>query len=150
MHGAGRPVRRGRGGSRHHAGRPAVIEMRAGTGSRSSASDVEPLRRVAAVVMEHDLAHRREQVELVAKRGALGRAGAVIQAEIGAATLQLGDHRHDRRDADAAGQQQVALGIRREREMVARQRDLDRVADPSSSWMRREPSPSFSRSTAMQ
>jgi len=31
--------------------------------------DVEPLRRVAAIIMEHHLAHRREQVELIAKRG---------------------------------------------------------------------------------
>jgi hypothetical protein len=93
-------------------------------------ADVEPLGRIAAIVMEHHPAHRREQVELVAERGALLCAGAVIEAELGVAALEFGDHRHDRGDADAAGQEEVTLGLRGEREMVARQRHLDDIADP--------------------
>ncbi len=53
-----------------------------------------------------------------------------MQHEIGAAALQLGDHRHDRRDADAAGHKEVPLGRLGERKIVAWERGLDRVADP--------------------
>ncbi len=53
-----------------------------------------------------------------------------MEAELGAPAPQFGDHRHDRSDADAAGEKEMALGLLGEREMVARQRHLDDVADP--------------------
>src|SRR5205814_1785176 len=53
-----------------------------------------------------------------------------MQRELDAAALQFGDHRHHRRDADAAGQQQMPCRTLGEREIVARQCRLDGVADP--------------------
>ena len=123
-------MRRGRRGRRHHAGRAAVIELRAGLRLAQQCGDVEPARRVAAIVVEDDMPLRGEQVQFVAERGPLRRPGAVIEPEIRAPALQFGDHRHDRGDADAAGQQQIALRRLGQREMVAGQRGLDDLANP--------------------
>ncbi|MNP49062.1 hypothetical protein D3C76_1432250 [compost metagenome] len=50
-----------------------------------------------------------------------------MQFEIGLASLQLGDVRHERRDADAAGDEDVQAGGGVQGEQVGRRRDLQRV-----------------------
>jgi len=71
-----------------------------------------------------------------------------MQRELDAAALQFSDHRHHRRDADAAGQQQMPCRTLGERELL--RGSVVSTVSPTriSSCNRREPSPS--RNTAMQ
>jgi len=79
--------------------------------------------------MDHDCALPPGQ--LVAERGHLGRAGQVIELERRAAGgLQMADHRQDRRDADAAGDEDMARRAVLERESIARRRDRQQIAGP--------------------
>ena len=55
-------------------------------------------------------------------------ARLVEQVEIGAIAMKLMPHRNEGRDADAAGQQQMAPGLRDDREVVARAGDDHRLA----------------------
>src|SRR5262249_5057912 len=66
--------------------------------------------------------------EIVEERRLLGRAGAVMQKETSAAAPQFRNHGHDRRDANASGDQQMMSGLVSQREVVARHRGLDDVA----------------------
>jgi hypothetical protein len=52
-----------------------------------------------------------------------------MHLEFGMAAPQLCDHRHDWRDADTAGDQQMPLGRRVEGKVVAGERDLEEVGD---------------------
>lgn len=72
MHAPRRPVRRGRGGGFHHPGGAAIVEMRSGLRLVQQRREVEPPGRIAAIVMKHHPALRREQVEFVAERGPFG------------------------------------------------------------------------------
>ena len=116
-------------GCRHHAGWAAVVEVSAGAVFAQCRGEIEPLGRVAAVVVELHPPQRGEDREIVEERRLLGRTGAVVQTEIGAAPAQFRDHRHDRRDADTAGDQQMVLRLGGQREIVARHRSLDDFAD---------------------
>ncbi len=71
-----------------------------------------------------------ERGQLAAERGPLGRAGAVMDHEFGAAPPQFRDHRHDRCDADATRDQEMPFACRVEREIVARDRHLEDIAGP--------------------
>ena len=53
-----------------------------------------------------------------------------MQMKLGPAPLQLGDHRHDRGDADAAGDQPMPFGFVHQGEEVARPRHFEQIADP--------------------
>src|SRR5271165_3203488 len=129
VHRSRRPMSCSRLGCRHHAGGAAVIEVAAGPVFAQDHGDIETFRRVTAVVMELHPPLRGEDREIVEKCGLLGRAGAVMQPEIGAAAAQFGDHRHDRGDADAARDQQMMLRCGSQRKVIARRRSLDDVAD---------------------
>ena len=52
----------------------------------------------------------------------------VFPAELG----ETGGHRHDRRDADAAGYEDIGLARLIEREVVAGRRGVEDVADPET------------------
>ena len=151
MNGTFGPCRGGDGRGLHHARGAAIIQMRSGLWVAQRRGDVEPARRIAAVVMEAHPPLRREQVEIVAERRRLGRARAIVQQELGPAAAQFGNHRHDRGDADAARQQQIALGLLGQRKVVARHRGFDRVADADPLVpMARAFAFAVSRNTAMQ
>ena len=92
---------------RHHAGGAAIIEVGAGGAFPQSRRDIEAFRRVAAVIVELHSPLRGEDRQIVEECRLLGRAGTVVQPELGAVAAQLRDHRHDRGDADAAGDQQM-------------------------------------------
>jgi hypothetical protein len=66
--------------------------------------------------------------EQVVERGVLHRAGEVLQLERGAAVVKVSCHAQQRRDADAAGEQQVVLRGLVDLEVVAGREDLQRVA----------------------
>jgi hypothetical protein len=113
--------------------------------------DVETLRRIAAVVMKAQPPLGGERRQLTAKCGSLGRARAIMDLELGTAAAQLRDHRHDRRDADAAGDQQMPFRRRVDREIVARHRHIHDVAALTFSCRYRDPPwLASSRNTAMQ
>ena len=90
--------------------------------------NIEAAHGTSAIVMKAEPTFRRERRELAAERGSLGRPRAVMDLELGVAPPKIRDHRHDRGNADAAGDQQVPLCRCAEREVVARERDLDQVA----------------------
>ena len=99
-------------------------------------SQRQALRGIAMVIVVDGLAGLHQRRQLLAERGALRRAGAVVQPELRASRAQVRDHRHHRRDADAAGQQQVAPGAGLQREVVARRRDPDQVTRAQRSMQR--------------
>ena len=112
-------------GRPHHTGRAAVIYVSARAVFAQCRAEIEPLRRVAAIVMELHSPLRGEHREIVEERRLFGRARTVVQEKIGAAAAQFRDHRHDRGNADAAGNQQMVLRLGGQREVVARHRSLD-------------------------
>ena len=82
--------------------------------------DVETLRRIAAVVVEAQPPLGSKRRHLAAESRSLGRARAIMDLEFGAAAAQFRDHRHDRRDANATGDQKMPFRVRVEREIIAR------------------------------
>ena len=68
----------------------------------------ERIAWTGVVVHELDMGGEGRLAEQGAERGLLGRAGAVVESEIGAIRRKLAHHGKDRGDADAAGDEQVA------------------------------------------
>jgi hypothetical protein len=107
MHGFQWPMSGSRRCRRHHAGGAARVEMGAGPEVAQCRSDVQPLAGIAAVVVKHHPPHCGENRKIIEKRRFPGRAGTIMQKEIGPSAAQYRDHRHDRGDSDAAGNEQI-------------------------------------------
>src|SRR3954447_9220402 len=78
--------------------------------------------------MDDDLAAEFRSRKLAAEGRHGGRAGAVAQLEAAAGPLELADHRHDGRDADAAGDEQIASRALDQGEVVGGRRDRELAA----------------------
>src|SRR5262245_1823401 len=121
-----RPVLGGRLERIEHRGGAAAVEVRLLWRSSHDAGDIEHAARVLVVEME---ARTGEVLQLVQERHVGARATAVVQRK-GTLTFQEPlHHAADRRDPDAARQQDRVAGILLERKVVARRADLDGPAD---------------------
>ena len=78
--------------------------------------------------MEMHAARERRRANALEERRALLGARAIVQLEVGADVGEPLGHAENRGDADAAGDQQRALGAVGELEMVSRLADLEHVA----------------------
>src|SRR5579883_2758908 len=105
----------------HQAPRPAAIEV--ASGLLDDRPKVERAGEIAAVMVDGHLAAQCRRGEVAAKGSRIGRTGAVVELEAVAIRLQLADHGHDRRDADAAGDEDVSGAAFGERKIVDRRRD---------------------------
>ena len=114
----------------HQRRRSAVVEMSSRPRLAQSRRDIETLRRIAAVVMKGQPSLGGKRRQLTAERRSLGCARAIMDLEFGTAAAQFRGHRHDRRDADAPGDQQVPFRRRIDREIIARHRHIHDVAGP--------------------
>src|SRR5712692_5214184 len=116
MHTARRPTACRLRGCCHQWRRAAIIEMRSRPRIAQRSRYVEAARGITPIVMKTEASFGSKRHQLAAEGRPLGRARAVMDLEFGAPTLQIRDHRHDRSDANAAGDKQMALGRRIERE----------------------------------
>ena len=94
MHVGGRPVRGGSARCAHEPGRSAVIHVGAGVVLPQQCGKVQPLRRLAAVVVEGGASRLGKRLDALAECRALGTARAVMQEELALLRLQLGGHGH--------------------------------------------------------
>jgi hypothetical protein len=102
--------------------------MRADFELAQRASNVEAVLRIAAVVMHFHLIRGDEGSEAIHKCGALAGLGAVMHVPGKLLRLEFRDHRHHRRDADAAGQQKMKSRFAaRERETIDRRGNRNRL-----------------------
>jgi len=70
--------------------------------------------------MENDMARERRRAQILGKRGFFGRAREVMERERPRAGLRkMAQHRHDRRDANATGDEQETACLGRKHEVVA-------------------------------
>ncbi|MEZ5740428.1 MAG: hypothetical protein R3E68_13920 [Burkholderiaceae bacterium] len=93
--------------------------------------EIEDAIGVAVVMVQRDVIAQLVGEQNVAKRGQRGTACTPDQAKVASAlSLQLPDHGQDRRDADAAGNEQVTRR-RLQDKVVSRRFDLQGVADGS-------------------
>ena len=114
-----RPMGGGVQGRLHEPGRPAQVKV----GSRSrrrwaeQGAKIDLLRRLRVVEMQpHALAQRRQ----LGSEGQVGTAARIdTQREVAPVAVQLLRHRKQRREPDAAGQEQVVPGLRGQGEGVA-------------------------------
>ena len=107
---------------------PQTYRCRPACGDASSAARSMASAPAAVVEVEMHLLGEGRGRDAVAKGRALARARAVVHLEVRAGHGQPLGHAQDRRDADAAGQQQVALRLVGQREVVLRRADLQHVA----------------------
>ena len=105
---------------------PAAIKMRGLRRGVDDRAEVEHLAVVFVVEMKMRLRVGRELVE---KRHVGARPAGVIKRPSAAAIDQAPHHAADRCDADAAGDEDDQLGVLHQRKVVARQADLDGLAD---------------------
>ncbi len=120
MHRRGRPVSGHVAHRLQHRPRPAAIDVQR-AGSLEERPQVERARGIAAVVVDRHVTGERRCGKLVAKRRFLRRARQVMQLEPApVAQRQVPHHRHDRRDADAAGDEQEFLRLLGQLEIVVR------------------------------
>src|SRR5690606_8926995 len=87
---------------------------------------VETLR---GVEVELHLLGKGRGTDHIHKRRVLRRPGAIVHLEVGPLSMQSPGHTEDRCHADAAGQQQMSLGGRLQREQVARCANSELVAN---------------------
>ena len=126
VHGGWRPVAGHVAHRCHQPARTAAIDV--ALGLLEHRPEIERARGIAAVMMDHHLAAEFGAAELVAERGLLRRARAIVKLETAAGALEMADHGHDRRDADAARDERVAGRTFDQGKIVARRRDQDFVA----------------------
>ena len=91
------------------------------------AGDVEELAR--ALIVEVELGCRRCASSDFEKRHVRARAAGIIELPRAAELGEPLHHAPDRRDADAAGEQDDVAGVFLQREVVARRADPERLAD---------------------
>src|SRR5215813_2236907 len=131
MHRSRGPSRRCFGRRRHQARRAAVIEVRSVRGIAQHRLEIETSGGISAVMMKADAPVGGDRRQIVAEGGPRDRTRAVMQLEVGVPRLQFRNHRHDRSDPDSSGDQQMPVGCRLERKVVARHRDVEEVTGPN-------------------
>ncbi len=99
--------------------------------ARSSAQrrrcrDVQHAARILVVEMKLARGHRLQRLQ---ESHVAARAAGIVELEGAAAFGEPLHHAPDRGNTNAAGEQDAVLGILRQREIVARPSDLERLAD---------------------
>src|SRR5450830_623417 len=108
--------------------RAANIDMRVGIGGGDHLGQFEFLLIGAAVVVIHHAVGETRFSDAIAESRTLRRTRAIVHGEVRTGGGEALGHAQDGRDADAAGQQQGAFGLR-QRKVIARFADGQHVAD---------------------
>src|ERR1035437_7065555 len=93
----------------HQRARPAAIQMLAVFSFREDRPQVERVGGIAPVVVDGDVVLEFGRAQLLEERGGFRRTRTVIKPETFSLRQHLTDHRHERRNADAAGYEQKIL-----------------------------------------
>ncbi len=112
---------------RHQAGRTATIDPAILRHVAQQGFDIETLFGIAAIMHEGYLAGEVGARQQFAIGGGFRRPRAVEQPIMAAEAVQLAPHGQQRRDADAASDQDVGLGIRLQVEIVAGRIDIQQI-----------------------
>src|SRR5262249_26986959 len=122
-----RPIFRRRLEGAEHWGGAAAVEVGVLGRRTDDAGNIEHAARVLIVEMKAHLAHA---LELVQEGHVAARAATIVERKGSLERREPLHHAPDRRDADAAGQQNRVRGVLPKREVVARRAGLERPAKP--------------------